>query len=232
MNTEYGKIETLFERDPKTFSVIPGQFKSPVYSLLRTWRWTEKVDGTNVRIIFTPETQIIDGDPYPSSSKLASVKIGGRTDNAAMPADLVQNILDIVTAEKMAASFQSPVVLYGEGYGAGIQKNGGGYSSTKKFILFDVFVDNRWWLNQEQITDVASKLGLDVVPFIGDWSLEEATEFVKAGFMTRVPGATADKKAEGLVGRPIETMYDKNMHRIITKLKTKDFTGGKDVRGI
>lgn len=227
MSTEYGKIETLYERDKKTFSVIPGEFKNRVYSLLKTWRWTEKINGTNVRIMFTPEgvETDVNGPRYVESS----VNIGGRTDSAVMPADLVQSILGIVTPEKMAAAFQCPVVLYGEGCGAGIQKNGAGYSSTKKFILFDVFVNGLWWLDQEQITDVAAKLGLDVVPFIGDWSLEEATEFVKAGFITRLPGAAADKKSEGLVGRPIETLYDKRHHRIITKLKTKDFTGGKDV---
>jgi hypothetical protein len=127
----------------------------------------------------------------------------------------------------MGRSFQCPVVLYGEGYGAGIQKSGMQYSATKKFILFDVFVDGQWWLNQEQVEDVGAKLGLDVVPFMGDWSLDEATDFVRAGFVSHIPGAA--KKAEGLVGRTIETLFDKHHHRIITKLKTKDFTGGKDV---
>jgi hypothetical protein len=175
--------------------------------------------------MFTPEgvQTDVNGTGYMESS----VKIGGRTDNANMPADLVQTVLGIVTPEKMAASFQCPVVLYGEGYGGKIQ-NGTGYSLTKKFILFDVFVDNQWWLNQEQVEDVGAKLGLDVVPVIGDMSLECATLFVQEGFTTHIPGASPTKKAEGLVGRPIETLYDKHHHRIITKLKTKDFTGGKD----
>lgn len=225
---EYPKIETLFERDAKTFSVVPGEFKNRAYSLLKTWRWTEKINGTNTRVMFAPEFTQFDGAVGCDRIFPGKVTIGGRTDNAVMPADLVQGILDIVTVEKMAAAFQNPVILYGEGYGGKIQ-SGMGYSEKKKFILFDVLVDGQWWLDYEQITDIGGKLGLDVVPFIGDWSLEEATEFVKAGFMTRIPGAAADKKAEGLVGRPIETLYDKRHRRIITKLKTKDFTGGKDV---
>ena len=226
MSTEYGKIETLYERDPKTFSVIPGQFKSRVYSILKTWRWTEKIDGTNTRVIFTPEG--IETDVNGPGYMEPSVKIGGRTDNANMPADLVQNLLSVVTPEKMAASFQSHVVLYGEGYGGNIQK-GSGYSDTKKFILFDVLVDDLWWLDYEQITDVGAKLGLDVVPDFGNMTLEEAAEEVRTGFSTKIKGASPLKQAEGLVGRPIETMYDKRHHRIITKLKTKDFTGGKNV---
>jgi hypothetical protein len=226
MSTEYGKIETLFERDPKTFSVIPGAFKNRAYSLLKTWRFTEKIDGTNVRVMFNPGIAGASAEDALMNGAAEAVMIGGRTDNAVMPAGLVQNILGIVTPEKMAASFQSPVILYGEGYGAGIQK-GADYAPTKKFILFDVLVDGTWWLDYEQISDVGATLGLDVVPFVGDWSLEEATEFVRKGFLSYIPGAT--KKAEGLVGRPIETLFDKRHHRIITKLKTKDFTGGKDV---
>jgi hypothetical protein len=219
---EYGKIDTLFERDDN-FKVRPGEFKNRVYSLLKTWRWTEKVNGTNVRVMYTPDSVVQDTDPYPGSQHFGTVRVGGRTDNASMPADLVQGILDIITPSKMRDVFQgSDVVLYGEGYGGKIQ-SGTGYSQTKKFILFDILIESRWWMDQEQITDIAGKLGLDVVPVIGDMSLEDATDFVKSGFATRIPGADPLKKAEGLVGRPLETMYDKRMKRMITKLKTKDF---------
>jgi hypothetical protein len=33
--------------------------------------------------------------------------------------------------------------------------------------------------------------------------------------------------AEGIVARPIETLFDKRMERVIIKLKTKDFIAGK-----
>ena len=112
-------------------------------------------------------------------------------------------------------------VLYGEGYGAGIQKGGGGYSEKKKFILFDVLVDGKWWLNWEAVIDVAAKLHLDAVPFLGEMTLEAATEKVRAGFPSMVNGATV--QAEGMVGRPAETLFDKKGARLIVKLKTKDF---------
>jgi hypothetical protein len=44
---------------------------------------------------------------------------------------------------------------------------------------------------------------------------------VRAGFQSRLNGGKA--KAEGLVGRPAETLFDKKGARLIVKLKTKDF---------
>ena len=51
--------------------------------------------------------------------------------------------------------------------------------------------------------------------------LTVATEMVRAGFPTRI--GTSGKPAEGLVGRPAEALFDKKGHRLIVKLKTKDF---------
>lgn len=202
---EYHKIETLYERDMATFKVDPAKIKNQTYSLLKSWQWTEKIDGTNIRVIWNNGT----------------LTFGGKTDNAQIHADLIKWLYEHVSAAKMAEIFpDSSVVIYGEGYGAGIQK-GGGYSPTKKLIVFDVLVGDKWWLNWANTCDVASKLGLDVVPFIGEFSLEEATEMVKQGFSSLLGAGQA--QAEGLVGRPAETLFDKKGHRLIVKLKTKDF---------
>ena len=56
-------------------------------------------------------------------------------------------------------------------------------------------------------------------------TLEEGVATVKAGFSSVLAfeqtGITTP--AEGLVGRTIEVLFDKKGHRIIIKLKTKDF---------
>ena len=201
--SEYHKIETLYERDEKTFKVKPGVFKNRAYTLLKEWEFTEKIDGTNIRCIW----------------EKGVLKFGGKTDNAQIHSDLIRWLYENVSTAKMAVIFpEVSVVLYGEGYGAGIQK-GGGYSETKKFILFDVLVDGKWWLSWENTCDVAKKIGLDVVPYLGPMSLEQATEMVRAGFKSLL-GA---RDAEGVVGRPAETLFDKKGHRLIVKLKTKDF---------
>jgi len=67
---EYPKIETLFNRDEKTFKVYPDQLRNSVYGIIKTWQFTEKIDGTNIRIIWN------DG----------KLTFGGRSDNAQIPA--------------------------------------------------------------------------------------------------------------------------------------------------
>ena len=204
---EYHKIETLYERDEKTFKVRVGELKNRTYSLLKTWHWTEKIDGTNIRVMWDVAT--------------GKVTFGGRSDNAQIHADLIRYLYENLPVENLRAVFpEVSVVLYGEGYGAGIQK-GGLYSDQKKFILFDVLVDGEWWLNWENVCDVAAKLHLDTVPYLGEMSLEEATEKVRAGFPSLLNGGKM--RAEGMVGRPAETLFDKKGARLIVKLKTKDF---------
>ena len=207
--SEYHKIETLYERDEDTFSIKPELIlKNRVYGILKTWHWTEKIDGTNIRVIWQ------DG----------KLTFGGKTDNAQLHTELVNWLHKNITPEKMASAFpdcgDAPVVVYGEGYGPGIQKNGRLYAASKKFIVFDVRV-GFWWLNNENMRDVAAKLGLDAVPYLGEMTLEDATAKVRAGFRSSLNGGLA--QAEGMVGRPIEALFDKKGHRLIVKLKTKDF---------
>lgn len=207
--SEYHKIETLYERDMATFKVKTGILKNPVYGIIKSWRWTEKIDGTNIRVIFHN----------------GQISFGGKTDNAQIHAELVKYLYATFTPSAMDAVFpdvidtDALVVLYGEGYGAGIQK-GGDLSPTKKFILFDVRI-GEWWLSHENVSDVAQKLGIDMVPDFGDMTLEEATDLVRSGFQSKLNGGIA--KAEGLVGRPLEALFDKKGSRLIVKLKTQDF---------
>lgn len=219
MNTEFAKIETLYERDDN-FKVVPGKFKNRVYATVNPWHWTEKIDGTNIRIIYSGP-RYHEREPGFDPVKIeGTIVFRGRTDNGNMPGRLLTWLQQNISLEKMNEIFQSPVVLYGEGYGAGIQK-GGGYTQEQKFILFDVLVDNKWWLDFEAICDVAAKLKIDVVPSFGVMTIEEATERVKRGFPSALQDATC--QAEGLVGRPLETLFDKKSARLIVKLKTKDF---------
>lgn len=208
MTAEYHKIETLYERDEKTFRLKPELIlKNRVYGIVNPWVWTEKIDGTNIRVIW----------------KDGKLTFGGKTDNAQIHADLIKWLYEHITPEALRAAFSedvAEVIIYGEGYGAGIQKGGGMYSPMKQLIIFDVNVGG-WWLSDENMRDVAGKLGLSAVPLIGEMTLAEATEMVRVGFKSRASIAIHD--AEGLVGRPLEALFDKKGHRLIVKLKTKDF---------
>lgn len=207
--SEYPKIETLYERDERTFKLKPELvLKNRVYGLIKTWQFTEKIDGTNIRCIWNPVGP--------------ALSFRGRSDNASIHPALMAHLQETVLASKLAEVFpDTEAVLYGEGYGAGIQKGGGDYSATKKFILFDVFVAGKWWLNWEAVCDVAARLNIETVPLIGDMTLEQAADMVRAGFQSRLNGGKA--QAEGVVGRTVEPLFDKKGSRLIVKLKTKDF---------
>jgi hypothetical protein len=211
--SEYHKIETLYERDDRTHKLKePLVLRNRIYGALKSWHWTEKIDGTNIRVLWNG----------------GLLTIGGRTDNAQIHADLIRWIYTHITPDALAATFTDParVVLYGEGYGAGIQKGGGNYSPEKKLMLFDVAIFDLagrcWWLADENVRDIGAKLGLDVVPSFGEMSLEEATEMVRDGVVSKC-ATVIGTRAEGLVGRPVEALFDKKGHRLIVKLKTHDF---------
>jgi hypothetical protein len=208
--TTYQKIPGPFRReDTKPHRIIDGAWTSEELAFLSEvdWTWTEKVDGTNIRIIW-------DGH---------RVTYGGRTDNAQIPAKLVTALDELFKGEAVEQVFEltwgeSPAVLYGEGYGAGIQKGGGNYRQTQGFVLFDVKVGD-WWLKRPDVEDVARNFDLDVVPVVFIGSLREAIDYVKVGF----DSTWGDFSAEGLVGRPFVDLFDRRGHRIIVKVKTADF---------
>lgn len=209
---EYHKIETLFERDKETFVVNPDRLKSTVLGTINLWDVTEKIDGTNIRVML---------------SETGEVSFGGRSNTAQIPGDLLQHLHRTFTQEKMTTLWidgtQTQVVLYGEGYGPGIQKGGGLYRSDKSFILFDVLVGGKWWLEREAVSDVAAKLGIEAVPYLGRMTIEEIVERVRTPFASMIGKATA----EGIVARPIETLFDRRGERVIIKLKTRDLAPGK-----
>ncbi len=212
--TEYHKIDTLFERDPTTFIVNPEVLKVSVLGTIREWDVTEKIDGTNIRVIFNAA-----GD----------VSFGGRSNNAQIHSGLLQHLTNTFQPARLKAALwlnsDEPVdaVLYGEGYGAGIQKSGGLYRADKAFILFDVLIGGKWWLDRESVEDIARKLEIPAVPYLGRWQLNDIVQTVRTPFPSKIGSAIA----EGVVARPIETLFDKRMKRIIIKLKTKDFVAGK-----
>lgn len=203
---EYHKINTLFKRDERNV-IVPWDWALPEFDYLADcpWRWTEKVDGTNIRVHW-------DGE---------RVVIGGRTDNAQVPTFLLAALADLTTnAALWAATFPESldVTLYGEGYGPKIQ-SGGQYRSDPALILFDVKV-GPWWLRPDDVLDVATKLGLDMVPETGSWTLRDAVEVVQGG---QLPSHWPNARIEGLVGTPMVDLFDRSGHRIIAKIKGKDF---------
>lgn len=207
MSVFYPKIDTLFERDPETFKVDPSRFKKEVYSIIKAWEFTEKIDGTNILIDYSPE----EVDYY----------IRGRTKDAIIPQGVIDYIRCKVRNDDLSVLFgDKSVIIYGEGYGWKIQ-NGGEYvggRKEQKFIVFDVKIGH-YWLSRRAVEEVAKTLELSSVPFMAEMPIEHAVQVVRTGFIS----ALGNKLAEGLVGRPRIPLLESNGSRLILKLKTCDF---------
>lgn len=116
-----------------------------------------------------------------------------------------------------------PVYIYGEFFGKKIQA-GGNYDKDKnRFSIFDI-CQQGWWVPIDILNDYAAKLGLDVAPYIGQMTIDEAEKMVMKGFKTRVPDVSnPDYLEEGIVARPIVPIKDPRGKRIIVKIKTCDY---------
>lgn len=207
--SEYHKIQSIYKRDmaSKRKTLIEGDWALPEFEYLagNQWTFTEKVDVTNIRIIF----------------KEGQITFSGRTDDSQISAQLVARLNELVfpLAAKLGEVFaEGSVVLYGEGYGAKIQKGGGNYRADQDFVLFDVRV-GQWWLQRADVHDVAHKLGLDVAPVIGEGTLHDAVDWAKRGICS----TWGDFEAEGIVARPKIELCTRSGHRLITKIKCRDF---------
>lgn len=207
---EYHKIETVFEREVNgTKKLIEGKFRNETVEFLKnnTWQFTEKIDGTNIRIHWDGHT----------------ISFGGRTDRAEIPKHLMDRLNEmfsnISTEELFEQMFgEKEVILFGEGYGTKIQKVGKLYRPDVSFILFDVMV-NGMYLARNNVESIATSLGVEIVPIVLEGTISDAIEFVK----NRPNSTIGQAPMEGVVGRPKVEILDRCGNRLIVKVKVRDF---------
>jgi hypothetical protein len=213
---KYPKIDTLFKRDTeKKNTIMVGEYSKDEFTNIKTWLFTEKVDGTNIRVNYDFTTKEITFD--------------GKTDDAEIPARLYKVLTRMFTPAVLDSAFapsdpEKPlpgkVTLYGEGYGPGIH-GGETYRSDLSFILFDVLVD-QWWLERANVEDVAKKLNISVVPIKGIGSLELGIELVKQAGQSLI--TPLERPIEGIVATSYPMMmFRKDGMPIKWKLKVKDY---------
>jgi len=246
MKILYPKIETIFNRDER-FKVVEGDYRLTEFENIRKWYVTEKIDGTNVRVIYEPQFPpkkggIKIGLAYEVKYAGHTLRCTGRTDKSQLHPNLIAYLEKTFTIDKLNEIFpdkqvegepiQYPsVILFGEGYGPKIQK-GGNYRPDISLRLFDVYIYDRehqmggWWLEPENVLDIATKLGIEVVPPLGIYSTDEAVNHVKAKF----PSIVAFKEKgnpeylmEGIVARTKPLLFTRRGKRLMWKLKVKDF---------
>jgi ATP-dependent RNA circularization protein (DNA/RNA ligase family) len=207
---KYPKINTIWKRDKSNkFRIIEGDFSKQEFANILQWHITEKIDGTNIRVSF--ENDII--------------KFDGRTDEAQIPAHLYEALQKTFTVSILQDALNDHpmpkrVILYGEGYGAKIQKGGGLYRNDAGFILFDVWIDG-WWLERDSVMDIAEKLKIKYVPEIGVMDYKTACDLVKRSMKSIV--AEEPRTIEGIVARSHPLMLFRDGTPIMWKLKVRDF---------
>lgn len=195
----YHKIHSIFKRDDKGKFI--DAYSRPEFEYLKDlkWTWSEKIDGTNIRIIFEE----------------GKVKIKGRKDNSNIPIflyDKLQSMFNYVEEYE-------GLTLYGEGYGNRIQIVGKDYiKDGVSFILFDAKAGDVW-LKRDSLESIARKLEIDIVDIVGTGTLDEAIEYVK----TKPYSLAGYCVMEGIIARPYIELNDRMNRRIITKIKVKDY---------
>ena len=206
---EYHKIETVFNRSTDGDKrLIWGDYRNETVEYLadNIWQFTEKIDGTNIRIHW-------DGH---------NVEVGGRTDRAQIPKHLMDYLSATFLTPEVEEMFEQTygekdVILFGEGYGAKIQY-GGDYRSDVSFILFDVLIGDNWQ-SREWIEATAKMFGIDVVPIVLEGTIGDGIDYVMQHNHSTIGSAVM----EGVVGKPKVEMKDRLGNRIIVKIKWKDF---------
>lgn len=228
---KYPKINSLWKREGFYFeatskdtadikkskqSFIEGDYACEEFGNVNNWLVTEKIDGMNIRI-----HAVKDCFEW-------NVKFYGRTDDAMLPPQLAEYLQGHFTANLFDSVFfyAKEVVLYGEGYGAKIQ-TGGYYSKEQRFVLFDVLIDNRWWMEYDKVVDIAKNLEIYYAPILATpegqlyWQKDDVIAFIK-----KKPNSVFAKEVheiEGVVARAYPMMLTRDGIPIKFKLKCKDF---------
>lgn len=206
---EYTKISNIFVRDPDT-KKLTSDYARIEYKYLENceWEFREKIDGTNIRVIW---------DGY-------RVSFRGRTDKASIPKHLLEKLEELFGGPNNEEIFEQQfgtkqVILFGEGYGEKIQKVGNLYGPVN-FRLFDVMI-NGWWLNSYGIEGIADLFGIGTAPMLFFGTLHDGIKYVKTHPMSDL--MNADHEIEGVVGRPTVQLFDKKGDPIMVKIKCRDF---------
>lgn len=220
MSKPYLKIDTLFDRDEK-FRVMEGFYRRPEFGVITLWQASEKIDGTSVRIDY----RLVDD--------ALSVTYGGRTDKTRFHPEAEQALKDIVEDQsaselvrgKLAEYDVNSITLYGELVGPKVQGNV--YRLERhEVVLFDVLVNDRTWLHQDDVGDYGNDLYLRT-PYVYYLSTDEVVDFLtRPSCCEPVSALSPDGERvpiEGFVLRPQEELRDQRGRRLIAKLKRKDF---------
>jgi len=223
----YPKIQTIFKRDEKTGNIKPEHITKREFEVIKDWTITEKIDGMNIHVDFEN-----DSNEHPEKAFSWKVSFHGKTDNAQIPAPLMQHLYEkfgkievftpIIEYFMQYDKSVKKIIIFGEGYGAGIQK-GMDYSKDQKFIAYDMWIDG-WWLEQLHAKRICDEIGVPFVPVLPITTKEDAIEFVKSNTYSSIAFPNPNPhKTEGVVATSNPLMLFRDGTPIKWKLKQRDY---------
>ncbi len=220
--TKYDKFSSPFKKDDKWMNT------KELAQWLPSGKWikTEKIDGTNIRIILTKPDEEGNREIHIASRKLI---LNPEDKSSKQFMDCIKDV-NLNKIKEHFKDINSTVTIYGEGYGAGVQK-GGVYSPDKNYRVFDIRIGEAYQ-DFEYVEKVCIDNQLNVVPIIEEinsinyaeclYSLEQFKDtLIKEGH---------GGKPEGIVYKFEPVLLNKYKERLIFKVKFKDFVEFKTFR--
>lgn len=178
----------------------------------------EKIHGTSAHVAWR------QGMVWYSSGGESAVNFRALFDDAALTAAFQQLGHDEVT-------------VYGEAYGGKCQGMHKTYGDKLRFIAFDVKIgpgEGGAWLSVPNMTDVAIRLGFEVVPWRkvpSNLAALDAERDLPSEVAVR-RGITEPRTREGVVLRPLHEFTMNNGNRVIAKHKGETFSETKSPRHV
>jgi Rnl2 family RNA ligase len=222
-----------------------------MYSELRDWVATEKIHGTNFSLTMCYDGKVFAAKR--SRVLVAGDQFHGWEDEVAkyvhVMRSLARQVACNVDAKKkslfVSSSMTRSITVYGELCGGSFPGHAivrqsifpqMSYSPTVEFIVFDVLLHANGDLKEEYLDfdtmqQQCTAAGFRVVPVIARGPVDKLLTINVEGMKTRVPHllgvlpehVAATGKAEGIVIKPVKTVYQANGERYMLKLKQKAF---------
>lgn len=190
---------------------VPTKEKSAVYrtELLGylsdlQWIYRRKLDGSNMRVQWNGEQALWNG-------KSNAYQCGS---------DITEYMNNVFQEEIFEEKFgrDKNVVIFGEIMGPKVQTNELKLDSPS-FIVFDVNI-NGTWLYPGDVCSIADYFGLNTCYTYMDGGLGHSDTL--ENLIKRVAGGEF-KDWEGIVAHPLVELRDQGGHRVIVKIKNRDY---------
>lgn len=210
----YPKIGSLYLFDNTIKKYLPDVYANKSVELLKDYQWyfTEKVDGTNLRLVW-------DGYNLTYGGRTLNANLNNKKRKEYVESNLVNKDIETILEQLFK---EKEVVIYGELFGGDVGI--ANYSNEYQFRVFDIWVDG-YWLEYKNIVEIANNLSFNVVPIVLNGTIEDGVNFVKNINKSELSETGV---FEGIVGKPIGDFYDRNGERIIVKIKKTHFKKMKE----